>query len=81
MAEGDLSRIFERLDKLSREVGEVKALLNAKNLECDRQDEILTELRHRITEAEKKNVEFSGGVNFIAWLITAAIAAYGVFLK
>lgn len=81
VADGDLRRLFEKLDALSREMGEVKALMEAKNNECRQQDEILTELRHRVTEAEKKNVAFSGGVNFVAWLITAGIAFYGVFVK
>lgn len=81
MADGDLRRLFDKLDNLSREVGEVKALMAAKNTECNQQDEMITELRHRLTEVEKKGVVFSGGVNFIAWLITAGIAFYGVFIK
>lgn len=78
MSENDMRMVFERLDSLSREMGEVKSLISAKNTECNQQDEMITELRHRITDVEQKSVLFSGGVNFVAWLITAGIALCGV---
>lgn len=49
MAEGDIRRIFERLDQMGQEITRLVVLGEAKNKQCDQQEKTIADHEERIT--------------------------------
>ena len=52
MAEGDIRRIFERLDQMGQEITRLVVLGEAKNRQCDQQEKTIADHEERITNLE-----------------------------
>lgn len=81
MAEGDIRRIFERLDQMGQELTRLVVLGGAKNRQCDQQEKKIADHEERITNLECQSGCIRGNVSLLAWLATLAVAVYGVVIK
>lgn len=81
MAEGDIRRIFERLDQMGQEITRLVVLGEAKNRQYDQQEKKIADHEERITNLECQSGCIRGNVSLLAWLVTLAVAVYGVVIK
>lgn len=81
MAEGDIRRIFEKLDKLQQQNARMAALLESREKICEMQDKKIFNLENRVSILEKSRSFFSGGFGFAAWVISTIIMILGVLQR
>ena len=81
MAEGDIRRIFERLDQMSQEITRLVVLGETKNHQCEQQEKTIADHEERIANLECQSGCIRGNVSLLAWLATLAVAIYGVVIK
>lgn len=78
MSDDTIRRLFEKVDTISERL----ARLDAHMVERDRRETSIThtldDLNKRMHELEMGSSQLSGAGLFCAWLVTTAIALYGI---
>lgn len=78
MSEDTIVRLFAKVDTISDRL----ARLDTRMAERDRREQeigrTLEDVTHRLHELELGTSKISGGRELVAWLVTTAIALYGI---
>lgn len=78
MSEDTIVRLFAKVDTISDRL----ARLDTRMAERDRREQeigrTLQDVTHRLHELELGTSKISGGRELVAWLVTTAIALYGI---
>lgn len=78
MSEDTIVRLFAKVDSISDRL----TRLDTRMAERDRREQeinrSLTDVTHRLHELEVGTSKVSGGREMVAWLVTTAIALYGI---
>lgn len=74
MDKEDALRFYQRLDNVEQLLAAIKAMLEAQERECGKQQSMVDELRKRVNALEQAQAKNMGGLSTALAMLTAALS-------